>query len=207
MGSESVKRRDFFRYMGIGTVGFGLSGTSPSFAGNLEKKTGMIMKTIAEKVFNTTIIDTHEHLPDEKDRLGNRSLIGDKSNDWTFLFSHYIDSDMLSAGMLAEDYKRFFSPDVDPMEKWKILEPIWPRIKHTGYAQAVRISIRELYGIEELSGESVPRLQKAYREMVAPGFYKKILQEKSNIESCQVNAYPLLKSEMHTNWLNQFIIK
>lgn len=196
MSNEGVKRRDFFRYLGIGTVGFGLSGASPSLSYNQEKKPTKAMNSIAEKVFNTSLIDSHEHLPDEKDRLGNRSLIGDKSNDWSYLFSHYLDSDMLSSGMPADDYKRFFSADIDPVEKWKIIEPIWPRVKHTGYAQAVRIAIRELYGIEELSAQTIDQLQKAYIELVAPGFYKKILQEMANIESCQVNAYPLLKSEM-----------
>ncbi|MDP3644221.1 MAG: amidohydrolase family protein [Bacteroidota bacterium] len=196
MSNKSVKRRDFFRYIGIGTVGIGLSGAVPTGSGIQEKKPGNLRKTITQKVFSTPLIDTHEHLIDEKDRLGNRTLLGTKSNDWTYLFSHYLDSDMLSAGMPAADYKRFFSANVDPIEKWKILEHVWPKVKHTGYAQAVRISIKELYGIEELSEESIPHLQKAYQEMVAPGFYKKILQEKGNIESCQVNSYPILKSEM-----------
>jgi len=158
-------------------------------------------------VFKTVLIDTHEHLPDEKDRLGNRLIIGDKgdkSNDWTFLFSHYLDSDMLSAGMSANDYKRFFSPGIDPLEKWKILEPIWQRIKHTGFAQAVRITIKELYGIDELSEHTVIQLQKAYKSMIAPGFYKKIIQQKANIESCQVNGYPIHKSEMPDFLLSDF---
>lgn len=196
MSKEGVKRRDFIWYVGIGALGVGSSGTSIAFAGNKENGPINARKAIAETVFNTGIIDTHEHLPDEKDRLGDRVLIGDKSNDWTFLFSHYLDSDMLSAGMSANDYKLFFSPGTDAVEKWRILEPIWQKVKHTGYAQAVRITIKELYGIDELSEHSVIQLQKAYQSMIAPGFYKKILQEKANIESCQVNGYPILKSEM-----------
>jgi len=207
MSNEGVKRRDFISYLGIGAIGVGLSGTSEAFAGNKENKPVNARKTIAEKVFNTAIIDTHEHLPDEKDRLGDRLMIGDKndkSNDWTYLFSHYLDSDMLSAGMSANDYKRFFSPGIDPVVKWKILEPIWQRVKHTGYAQAVRITIKELYGIDELSEHSVIQLQKAYQSMLVPGFYKKILQEKANIESCQITAYPILKSEMPDFLMSDF---
>jgi len=196
MGNESVKRRDFVRYVGIGALGTGLSCTSNTDAANQQKVPSDHRKLIAEKVFNTSMVDTHEHLPDEKARLGKHVLIGDKSNDWTFLFSHYLDSDLLSAGMADEDYKRFFSSGLDPLEKWKILEPVWQRVKHTGYAQAVKITIKELYGIEELSERSVVQLQKAYQSMLAPGFYKKILREKAGIESCQVNAYPILKSEM-----------
>jgi len=207
MSNEGVKQRDFISYVGIGAIGVGLSGTSEAFAGNQKNKPINTRKAIEEKVFNTTIIDTHEHLPDEKDRLGDHLLIGDradKSNDWTYLFSHYLDSDMLSAGMSANDYKRFFSPGIDAVEKWKILQPIWQRVKHTGYAQAVRISIKELYGIDELSEHSVIQWQKAYKAMIAPGFYKKTLQEKANIESCQVNAYPILKSKMPDFLMSDF---
>ena len=60
-----------------------------------------IRKKIFAKVFKTPFIDTHEHLIEENERLkGVHRLI--KSDDWTILFSHYTDSDMLSAGMSRE---------------------------------------------------------------------------------------------------------
>jgi len=40
--------------------------------------------------------------------------------------------------------------------------------------------------------------------MIAPGFYKKIIQQKANIESCQVNGYPIHKSEMPDFLLSDF---
>lgn len=204
MGIENVKRRDFFRYVGIGSLGVGISGASMGDADNRSTKKSSIRNSIFEKVFQTPFIDTHEHLMDEKDRLGNRLKIGEKDNDWTFLFSHYLDSDMLSAGMTTNEYAQFFFSGLDPQSKWKVLEPFWPHIKHTGYAQAVRITISELYGIEELSSHTVDQLQKAYKEMLVPGFYKKILQQKANIESCQVNAYPILKSEIPDLLMSDF---
>ena len=64
-------------------------------------------------------------------------------------------------------------------------------VKNGGYAQAARISLRELYGVEELGADTVDKAQAGYLAMRRPGFYRKILCEKAKIESCQVNwAYP-----------------
>ncbi len=137
-------------------------------------------------VDQTPIVDTHEHLPDEIDTLGN----GRKPcNDWSILLSHYLNSDLISAGMSGADVNRLTSPGLDPLGKWRLLAPYWPAVKCTGYGLAVRASIRELYGIEDLNKENIPRLQDEYDKLHKKGYYKKILVEKANIESCQVN-YP-----------------
>ncbi len=196
MKTNDVRRRDFFKYLGLGSAAFALSGfTLPEDKAG-QKKSDSTEEQIWNKVFSTSIVDTHEHLMDEKERLSGKAVINGKCNDWTMIFSHYIDSDMRSAGMTEKDYNRFFSPDVDPMDKWAILKPWWPYIRQTGYAWAVRISLKELYDIDELSDATIGRLQAGYEKMLHPGFYKEILKEKANIESCQVNSYPILKSEM-----------
>jgi uncharacterized protein len=155
-----------------------------------------IIDSIYKKVYSTSLIDVHEHLMDEKDRLGNPSLIDGKSNDWTLLLGTYIDSDLLCAGMTQNEYKLFFTSHLPPIEKWKILEPYWTKVKFTGYSKAFLVSIKELYGIDELSSSTVEKLQKEYFNTIRPGFYKRILQGKANMESCQVNDYPVLKSEI-----------
>jgi len=104
------------------------------------------------------------------------------------LFSHYLDSDLLTAGMAREELDRFLSPAVEPLEKWRLLEPYWPAAKNTGYAQAVRIAIRVLYGVEEISGTTVREIQAGYEGTRRPGFYHRILAEHARIESCQVNC-------------------
>lgn len=104
------------------------------------------------------------------------------------LFSHYLNSDLLTAGLPAEAVQRFLSPGVDPREKWTILKPWWPAVKNTGYAQAVRIAIRELYGVDELSDATAARVQEGYEKLRRPGFYRRVLRDQANIESCQVNC-------------------
>jgi predicted TIM-barrel fold metal-dependent hydrolase len=90
--------------------------------------------------------------------------------------------------MPREDYQRFFGGDLSPVGKWKLLAPYWAAVKNTGYGLAVRIALRELYGIDDLSEQTVERLAEAYQATRRPGFYRRILQEMARIESCQVDS-------------------
>jgi len=161
-------------------------------------------KDVREKIFaavwQTPFVDTHEHLIEEKDRLSGTAHSRIKSDDWSMLFSHYLNSDMLTAGMPKEAHDKFFSPEINPIDKWKLLEPYWPAVKNTGYGQSVAIAIRELYGVDQLSSKTVHEVQAGYEKLRRPGFYNHLLREAANIESCQVNclAKPFEESAMPT---------
>jgi len=139
-------------------------------------------------VFKTPLVDTHEHLIEENERFKAAPRPHLPCDDWALLFSHYLDSDLLTAGMSKPDLGRFLSTSLDPGAKWKLLEPHWPAVKNTGYAQAVRITIRELYGVEELSTATVSQVQAGYEHTRKPGFYQRVLRDKAGLESCQVNC-------------------
>lgn len=156
---------------------------------------------ISERVFQAPLIDTHEHLLEEKERLQGVSHPRVPCDDWALLFSHYLNSDLLTAGMPNADLERFLSSKVEPLAKWKLIAPYWPAVKNTGYAQAVRIAIRELYEVEELSAETTGKVQAGYERTRRAGFYKRILQDQARIESCQVNSLtgePFKQSNMPT---------
>jgi hypothetical protein len=153
-----------------------------------------VSSTLRERIEATPFVDTHEHLIEEEHRLSGKSE-RIRANDWSFLISHYLDSDMKTCGMPPAAHEAFFSPETDPVEKWALLEPYWPRICNTGYAQAAEIAIRKLYGVEGLSAETVARVQDGYEAAVAPGFYRKVLGEAGGIESCQVNSLEVPFSE------------
>lgn len=150
-----------------------------------------VRKAIRDKVWTTPFIDTHEHLPDEDVRLAG----GVRCDDWALLFSHYIDSDLSVAGMSGEEMDRFLSREVDPLDKWRILEPHWPAVKNTGYGQASRIAIRELYGVEVLSRETVAEVQRGYETLRRKGLYEVVLRDAGKIESCQVNSFDRIYHE------------
>lgn len=162
---------------------------------------GEVRREISRRVFQAPLIDTHEHLIEEKDRLAGPKPPRVPCDDWALLFSHYLNSDLLTAGMPRAAMDKFLSPGVDPGAKWNLLAPYWPAVKNTGYAQAVRWSIRELYGVDELSAHTVAAVQAGYERVRRPGFYQRILQDLGRIESCQVNSLtgqPFLESDMPT---------
>lgn len=136
----------------------------------------------------TRFIDTHEHLVEEEMRTQWRPHPLLPCDDWALLFSHYLDSDLRVAGMAEDEFRRLVAPDGTPEAKWRILEPYWPAVKHTGYGQAVRIAIRSLYGVDELSGATVGILAERYRATVKPGFYETVLRRHAGIEVSQVNS-------------------
>ena len=159
------------------------------------------LKEIFARVFSTPLVDTHEHLIEESERLKGVAPPRVPCDDWALLFSHYLNSDLLVAGMAQSELNRFLSPNLDPLAKWKLLAPYWPAVKNTGYAQAVRIAIQELYGLEDLSAATVLKVQAGYEKVRQPGFYRRVLQDLAGIESCQVNCLtgePFNQSSMPT---------
>lgn len=202
MSEETKKLSRRSTIKGIGAVGTAAvlgSAAGPIAPGKAAANTASVRAKIEERVAETTIVDTHEHLIEEEDRLnGNNNRI--RSNDWSLLLSHYIDSDLRTSGMPDEAFDAFMSPETDPIKKWDILEPYWGAVRNTGYGQAVEIAMRELYGVDRLSGDTVRAVHEGYLKTIKPGFYKTILQDRGGIESCQVNylSAPFSESKQST---------
>lgn len=136
----------------------------------------------------TYFVDTHEHLPEECTRTNWEPGHGIPCNDVGALFSHYVDSDLVSAGMTPDELGRLGGPDVPVTEKWAVLEPYWPAVKCTGYGQAVRIAARRLYGVEDVGAHTFEEMAQGYHNLVGPGFYERVLREVAGVDSCQVDS-------------------
>ncbi len=191
-----ISRRSILKGAGLVSAMPLLTAASyPSASGR--GKTSEAFKEISEKVWSTPFIDTHEHLIEEHQRLAVPP-IHLRSDDWSMLMSHYLDSDFLTAGMSQQDYQAFYSTRMDPEDKWALIAPWWPHVRNTGYGQAAQITMRELYQIEELSASTVHLLQERYESVRRPGFYRMILEDICRIESCQVNyiGRPFCESRM-----------
>jgi len=162
---------------------------------------------IAEAVARTRFIDTHEHLVDETDRVNWREGGPTSCNDWGLLFSHYIDADLAVAGMPPEKLSLLTSAGASTGAKWDALEPYWPAVKNTGYGRAIRIAVERLYGVPDLSRETIGRVQEGYQTRVRAGFYREVLGEIAGIESCQVNALdrPIFREAEDPTFLMQDI--
>jgi len=142
---------------------------------------------IGAEVEWTPFIDTHEHLVEESARVNWEPGRHIPCDDWSALLGHYIDSDLISAGMPGGDVQRLRSPDTDPLRKWSLVAPYWPAVKNTGYGQAVRASVERLYDVPDLDDSTVEAVAERYRSTVKPGYYERVLRELAGVESCQVD--------------------
>lgn len=163
------------------------------------------MSDLATRIWDVVnairLVDTHEHLLSEAER--NRA-----AHDIGYLFPHYASSDLISAGMpsavleavrgsarpvLVERMERIgwirkpppfvapTKPDLSQDEKWAALSPYWDRIRHTGYGTCLRIAIRDLFGISDLTGQTYASLSDAIANSRRAGWYRHVLKEKARI--------------------------
>ena len=120
------------------------------------------------------IVDTHEHLEVESDRLS-------RPQDPMFIFlSHYLSTDFYSAGLSSEDLAILRDYRRPWVERWPLFEAYWDYVKTTGYGQVIRIAIRDLYGIDDITRDTYPKLVEAMTNRAKPGFYNWVL-DKANI--------------------------
>ena len=142
-------------------------------------------ETISNQVNQIKLIDSHEHLIDESERLGCvKPFI--QCDDWTTILGLYSKFDFVSSGMLQAEVDSISSQETSPIEKWKIIQPYWNSIKYTGYGQVIKHTINELYDIPELNEKVIPKLQESYISYRKKGFYEETLK-RANIKSCIVN--------------------
>lgn len=131
---------------------------------------------IKEYVAGIRIIDTHEHLPQEPERLEE-----DVDVLATF-FTHYASSDLRSAGMSEEDLLFIRDASIPIDERWSVFEPWWERIRNTGYAQAIEIASRDLYDVDGITSETYQQLSQRMKERNEKGLYNWVLKERSGID-------------------------
>ena len=175
-----------------------------------------IKDLIEKKVFETPFIDTHEHLIDEYERLGCIEPII-PCDDWALLLNHYFDFDLISAGISKEKIDKLFSKQLNPIDKWRILNEYWPYLKNTTSGIVFRNTIKTLYGIDEISEDNILELQKRYEQTRKKGFYKYIIQDIANIKLCHVHSPisvckksespDLLLQDIALNGLIQVVVK
>ncbi len=156
---------------------------------------------IAAAVNQIPLVDTHEHLLSEEER--NRAAV-----DFSYLFPHYASSDLISSGMPPALFEAVRStarsvlvgrmarigwirkasplatpspPDLSLEARWAALAPYWEHIRHTGYGTCLRIAIRDLFDVPDLTGETYWQLSAAIAASRRTGWYRHVLNERARI--------------------------
>ena len=135
-------------------------------------------KRITDYVNNLWIIDTHEHLITEEERLQKADRI-----DFTYLFhNYYFIGDVISAGFSPNLLNVLYSYTLPLSERWELFKPIIEATGNTGFQKASFLAAREIYGIDDINDDTYALLTKKMQEANKPGLYKKILKDLGKIE-------------------------
>ncbi|MDO8683936.1 MAG: amidohydrolase family protein, partial [Armatimonadota bacterium] len=134
-----------------------------------------ILSALREYISHIPLTDTHEHLTPEVIWL-------EQEPDISIFFTHYASSDLVSSGMPAAEMARFKGNQLSHDEKWELLEPHWLRARNTTYCRSVDMAARDLFDLPGLSRETYKTLLERMRDVRHPGWYRKVLKDKANIE-------------------------
>lgn len=152
---------------------------------------------ISREVEKIGLVDTHEHLVTE-----NLWLTHDV--DFFYWFSHYSSSDLVSSGMPWRELA-FIRDASNPLdERWQRMAKWWPRVRYTGYGQALRIAARDLYGVEEINEDTWRQLSEEITAAHKPGYYDYLLREKAGIDMLildSVRRDPYLETDLPDYWV------
>jgi hypothetical protein len=144
----------------------------------------------------TPWVDTHEHLVEEERRLrpegyayattavGNRAVL---PPDWSVLVDGYSVLDLIGAGLDAELAAEFYGDRRSPLEKWDLIAPFVPLVRHMGSMRAVDLATERLFGLR-LARETVEELDARARALRVPGYYAHVLNDVANVAYCHCHT-------------------
>ncbi len=143
-----------------------------------------INERIKVEIEKISLVDTHEHIMSEAER-------NEYAVDFSYLFGLCNSSDLVSAGMpprLMEAVRlpmyryrvAFFKrmrlrqlipapaerEDMSLEERWQAMEPFWEAIRNTAYAKQTLITIRDIFGIDDLNRDTYLKLSQAIADFV-----------------------------------------
>lgn len=134
---------------------------------------------IHKAVYALRIIDSHEHMMNEKQSMGLKGDIG-------CLFNNYQTSDLISSGIevsLKSLESKLRSNDLSSDEKWNLIKSHWGEVKYTGYGRMIHIAARDLFGISDLNDSTYRELSERIAKLrEREDYFENIIKEKAKID-------------------------
>jgi len=143
---------------------------------------------LLEEIEAVKIVDTHEHLETEAQRLARKPDLK------PFLYIYTL-SELVSAGMPMKDAEEF-NGEVPVDRQWKMVRDWWRFARNTPAGIASRLALREFYGVDDLRDSTIGPLVKAMQKAVRPGFYRFALRETAGIECSMINLTEPVQGEL-----------
>jgi len=140
------------------------------------------INSLTELIKRIPVFDSHEHI------YRGSGLCRDF---FTAVMSTYVFTDILSAGYIKNTVE-LCDCSRDDSERWRIFEPIWNEVKLTGYAQCISQGVAEVYGVQEITGQTIGLIQEKFRNQTIDCDIFKFLRTNANITggSICLNEFP-----------------
>ena len=133
-------------------------------------------KSLCEAMAEFEIIDCHEHLGPEKNRVAAEV-------DVFTLFAHYTRGDLGVAGMSDQDYQSLFNRKIPLDRRWDLFAPYWDEIRWGSYARAALLAARKFYDCDDINEETYQPLSEAMQQANTPGLYERVLRDACGIRT------------------------
>lgn len=135
-----------------------------------------------EHIEQTALCDTHEHLRREPD------WIDDGPDVLQDLFGNYVPADLITAGASQEALRRLTdASDPDLAGRFEGVRAAWEATQYTGYGEAVRRIVTDVYGFDELTPDVLAPAQEKLTELRTPGGRYNLLREVANLDHIQTD--------------------
>ena len=169
-------RRRFLSSLSLagGTAAAASAPTANAAASELETR-------IRAALDSTPLVNTHEHIIEPERTSGHV--------DFFTLASHYAISDVVSAGLSSADKAVIDDPGAPMERRWQLFEPHWKNARFTGYGEALRTAIADIYEVEEISSETLSTINDRISRKNRIGLYREVLAEKANIRYSVLDDY------------------
>lgn len=141
-----------------------------------ERPSGGFEQRIRNYIDTISVVDTHEHLV-SPEGIKNGGMF-----DFMLLLHHYTKDDIRSAGMSTKTFQTLVKDSLTVLEKWDIVNPFLDKTFNTAYYRAALLTANKLFGINEISRETVPVLTERIKKAYQSDWYKTVLEEKCKID-------------------------
>ena len=148
-----------------------------------------VAEELCRRIGELWIIDAHDHLPPEADRLAMQV-------DAVSIFENYPMWDLKVAGMSDDEYLAIVDRDGPLEERWEVLSRYLPAIRNTSFTRSTLLGVRELYGYEDITSENYREVTQAMQAANKPGIYRQVFRDHGRILVALNQLYPGLGDDL-----------
>jgi predicted TIM-barrel fold metal-dependent hydrolase len=142
-----------------------------------------LARSLYEEICTLPVVDAHEHLPAEADYLAKQY------SGLNMFAGGYIWHDLESAGLPPAFKATMRDGGYRPVEGWwPVIRPYWEQVKYGSYARALRTTVRDLWGLEDVNDATIGEIAGRVQADNAPGLYRRVLQERCGIRTSITNV-------------------